>query len=161
MGEALETRIHDLEARFRHIGQARMVGVPLLNPALRVQAVGFRRHDAGWLGVLITPWFINLILLPRNGDWAQLPLGSTQDHAFPSGAYRFVVAEEAGIGRYQSCSLLSPVPEFAEQDSAAAFAVAALEALQNPEPDTPRDQPAMSRRAFLRGCLPARAEPPR
>ena len=42
-----------------------MAGVPMLNPALRVQAVGFRHWQSHWLGVLVTPWFMNLMLLPR------------------------------------------------------------------------------------------------
>ena len=37
----------------------------MLNPALSVEAVGFRPWDEHWLGVLVTPWFMNLWLMPR------------------------------------------------------------------------------------------------
>ena len=53
-----------LEAVFRHIAATRMAGVSILNPALEVEAVGFRNWRDDWFGVLITPWFMSLICLP-------------------------------------------------------------------------------------------------
>ena len=50
------------------IQRERMADIPLLNPALEVQAVGFSVWEAYCLGVLITPWFMNLMLLPLAGD---------------------------------------------------------------------------------------------
>ena len=45
-----------LVAAFERIAATRMAGLPLNNPALRVQAVGFRAQDDGYLvGVLIFP----------------------------------------------------------------------------------------------------------
>ena len=41
-----------LQARFEHIHHHQMAGLPMLNPALRVQAIGFRPWAAHWLGVL-------------------------------------------------------------------------------------------------------------
>jgi hypothetical protein len=37
-------RVAALEGAFRHIRATRMVGVPLLHPGLRVQAVAFERE---------------------------------------------------------------------------------------------------------------------
>ena len=39
----------------------------MVNPALAVEAVGFRPWGEHWLGILITPWFMNLVLMPRVG----------------------------------------------------------------------------------------------
>jgi [NiFe] hydrogenase assembly HybE family chaperone len=128
----VETFARDLERHFQQVQQTRMAGVPILNPALRVQAVGFRHTERGCLGVLITPWFINLMLLPCEGDeWRERAPGSSQTHRFPSGNYTFLHAEEPGIGRYQSCSLLSPVLEIQDQDTAVQVAIAALQALDD------------------------------
>ena len=121
-----------LEQLFRNIEQERMQGVPLLNPALRVKAVGFRHWQGRCLGVLVTPWFMNLMLLPCEGDeWQALQIGDKQRHLLPSGSYEFIVGEEAGIGRYQMCSLFSPMFEFADQETAEATALAAMEALMD------------------------------
>ena len=121
-----------LETVFTRIQYERMVDVPLLNPALHVQAVGFRVWEEHCLGVLITPWFMNLMLLPCEGDeWAGLVSGTNMTHCFPSGTYEFILGEEEGIGRYQMCSLFSPVFEFESQDAAVATAEAVMESLMD------------------------------
>ncbi len=123
-----------LEQVFRRIETERMQGLPILNSALRVSAVGFRHWQGHCLGVLITPWFMNLMLLPNEGDgWRELRIGDKQLHQFPSGSYEFIVGEEPGVGRYQMCSLFSPVFEFADQETAEATAEAAMQALMEEE----------------------------
>ena len=70
--DAPQRRLAGLEAVFRRIATTRMRGVPVLNPALSVQAIGFgpdplrTAPDAAptMLGVLVTPWFMNLLRLP-------------------------------------------------------------------------------------------------
>lgn len=122
--------IEGLESQFRRIEQARMQGLPLLNPALDVEAVGFREWNSYCLGVLITPWFMNLMLLPPEGDsWQEMGVGNKQLHQMPSGPYEFILCHEEGIGRYQMCSLFSPVFEFNDQATAVATAQAVMEAL--------------------------------
>ncbi|MCG8488179.1 MAG: [NiFe]-hydrogenase assembly chaperone HybE [Chromatiales bacterium] len=111
--------IEGLEVQFRNIQQQRMQGLPLLNPALQVEAVGFRQWQDLCLGVLITPWFMNLMLIPHEGDsWCDQQIGDKQTYQFPSGPYEFILGEEEGIGRYQMCSLFSPVFEFRDQQTA-------------------------------------------
>lgn len=39
-----------LEAVFGEIARTRMAGMPIVNPALRVEAVGFREGEARWAG---------------------------------------------------------------------------------------------------------------
>lgn len=116
-----------LEAVFSEIGASRMADVPMLNSALRVEAVTFTACGENWLGILISPWFMNLMLLPRAGQaWPGLVTGQTVVQAFPSGEYDFIVGQEAALGQYQSCSLFSPMFEFPDQASARATALAAL-----------------------------------
>ncbi len=123
-----------LERVFRRIERERLQGLPILNPALQVRAVGFRSWQGHCLGVLITPWFMNLMLLPSEGDdWQELRVGDKQLHQLPSGPYEFILGEEPGVGRYQMCSLFSPVFEFADQESAVATAEAAMQALMDEE----------------------------
>jgi len=123
-----------LEIHFRRIERERMQGLPLLNPALQVKAVGFREWQGRCLGVLITPWFMNLMLLPDEGDdWEDLQIGDKQLHQFPAGPYEFILGEEAGIDRFQMCSLFSPMFEFADQATAVATAEEVMRGLMDEE----------------------------
>jgi [NiFe] hydrogenase assembly HybE family chaperone len=121
-----------LEATFVRIHDTRMAGLPFLNPALRVEAVGFRRWEGLWLGVLITPWFMNLMLLPCAAvehAWPHVRYGESLAYRLPAGVFEFIRAQEPPLGDYQSCSLFSPMAVFADQAGARATAVAALAAL--------------------------------
>jgi [NiFe] hydrogenase assembly HybE family chaperone len=121
-----------LETAFTRIQRERMTGVPLLNPALQVQSVGFRRWENYCLGVLITPWFMNLMLLPLDGNaWEELPSGTKINQSFPSGTYEFILGEEEGIGRYLMCSLFSPVFGFHSQEAAVVTAEAVMARLMD------------------------------
>ena len=53
-----------LESAFRRIAATRMAGLPINHPLLAVEGVGFRLWQGKWLGVLVTPWAMNLVLLP-------------------------------------------------------------------------------------------------
>jgi [NiFe] hydrogenase assembly HybE family chaperone len=122
-----------LEAAFREIHTAQMRGMPIVNDALAVKAVGFRRHDERWLGALVTPWFLNLVLLPGEGDdWTGLVPGAKELIEFPSGRYEFVHANRKGVGAYKACSLFSPMFEFASMLQATETASAALISLFDP-----------------------------
>lgn len=130
-GPALPTEtIARLEAAFREIHTAQMRGMPIVNDALAVKAVGFRRHDGRWLGALVTPWFLNLVLLPDDADdWSGLVPGAKELIGFPSGRYEFVHANRKGVGAYKACSLFSPMFEFASMLQATETASAALVSL--------------------------------
>lgn len=141
-----------LESVFLTIQQQRMADMPLLNPALRVEALAFAPWREDWAGVLITPWFMNLMLLPQQGHvWREVAAGQTCVHAFPSGEYAFVAGHEPALGDYQSCSLFSPMFEFPDQANARATALAAMSHLFVAEAAAQDPAPAMSRRAFLGG----------
>ncbi|SRR6266581_522124 len=152
-----------VERAFAHIAATRMADLPLNNPALSVEAVDFRPWDGVWLGVMITPWAINLMLLPGPGTtFRSLAVGQNQSWAFPCGDYEFMGGVDDELGAYQSCSLFSPVFEFASQDDARAVAGAALASLFRVDPAMATDPvlPAgslaerpMSRRGFLGGGL--------
>ncbi|MGI2259354.1 [NiFe]-hydrogenase assembly chaperone HybE [Shewanella sp. GXUN23E] len=153
-----------LEQVFIQILNTRMLDMPVINPGLQVQALGFRRYGDCWLGALITPWFINLVLLPTHQDWSCLGILSKHRHEFPSGRYEFVLGHEPQLGFFQSCSLFSPVFEFACQTGALDAAAAALSAMTSPpavhaEEDSPQDWPAQMPVEAIdspgNGCLPA------
>ncbi|TRW89766.1 [NiFe]-hydrogenase assembly chaperone HybE [Candidatus Methylobacter oryzae] len=119
-----------LETTFNDISAKRMRGLPIINAALSVQAVGFNRFDEDWLGALITPWFMNLLLLPGpDSIWRDQQPGTKIDKHFPYGVFEFTLASEARIGVYALCSLFSPMLQFENQAAALAAAEAALQGL--------------------------------
>jgi len=145
----------ELVTVFGEIARTRMADVPICNAALQVEAVDFRRTEAGhWAGAMITPWAINLLCLPGAAEnWPPLAACAKHDWLFPSGNYEFTVAEEASLGVYHLCSLFSPAFDFASHAQARLTALAAVHALfaapmvvpAEPEPEAA----APSRRAFL------------
>ncbi|MET0068109.1 MAG: [NiFe]-hydrogenase assembly chaperone HybE [Candidatus Thiodiazotropha sp.] len=127
----LSRQVTELVTAFQRIQQTRMQGLPFLNPTLQVEAVGFVAKDEGAMGILVTPWFMNLVLLPGTADWRQLRVGSKVKHGFPSGCYEFTVGDEPGVGRYQGCSLFSPMLEFEDQAAAVTTAAEVMRGLQD------------------------------
>lgn len=139
-----------LAAAFADLAQGAMAGLPIANPALRVETVGFTAFEGDWVGVLITPWAINLVVLPGDPAAQAAPAdGLARPRRFPSGSYEFHAGHLDPLGPYQSCSLFSPPGEFADQDGARAVALEIMAALLQPE--APPQPAAVSRRAFLSG----------
>ena len=122
-----------LEARFRVVWREQMRDMPMVHPALDVAALGFRPWQGHWLGVLVTPWFMNLWLMPRDvAQWQAIGERATRCYAFPAGVFEFIGGRDAVIGDYQACSLFSPMFAFADAAAAHATALAALDALFDP-----------------------------
>ena len=121
-----------LTAAFSHIAETRMRGLPLLNHALRVECVGPVHWQGEWLAVMVTPWFMNLMLLPETrAAWSHTP-GATISRSLPSGTYSFVAAEDEVLGPTLSCSLFSPMFDFSSQEDAVALAREVLSAAMAP-----------------------------
>ena len=134
MQDAAQARAR-LEARFDRIARTRMEGVPILNRALGVAALGFEPlagSGGDRLGVLITPWFLNLVFLPAQAEagWAT---GHKLRRRLPAGEVEFIVTHDEDLGPLLMCSLFSPVFEFADMQAARDTAAAALAEVMNPE----------------------------
>lgn len=148
-----------VEAAFQRIYVEHMSDVPVVNPALQVQALDFTLWQENWLGVLVTPWCVNLLLLPGpNGHWESVSGNHRLFHSFPSGNYAFLGGKEAEIGEYQSCSLISAMGQFPDQESARAVAREVIKNMlkaPDPLPESLKKQqdsnaePSLSKRRFL------------
>jgi [NiFe] hydrogenase assembly HybE family chaperone len=124
-------------------------GMPIYNPTLAIEAVGFREHEGRQVGVMLTPWFMNLTVLPTPADLKIWVDGSTTRLAFPSGAYDFVVSNLHDVGLIGTCSLFSTMTEFTDHEAAQLAATAVVDALLQPE--QPPAPPQVSRRQLLGG----------
>ena len=118
--------IDDLVARFHLIYEERMRGLPIVNTRLTVEAVGFDRWEDRDLGVLITPWFMNLLLLPGDGEFADRAQGDLIACEFPSGTCELTICHDEKLGTYLAAVLFRTVVDFPDQETARAIAEEAL-----------------------------------
>lgn len=179
MSEDAAEIVRNIEAVFRRIETTAMAGVPLLNTALKVEAADVRETGDGWLVALVTPWFMNLMLMPRANAATPAPAGTKSLVALPGGAFEFIQAHDDALGPYRLCSLFSPMFEFADQDAAVATAREILELVcagaeaddedrdmvaiwqgRLPEPPQPKAAPARLSRRSLFGLPPGDERPP-
>ncbi len=147
-----------VEQAFFRIQRERMADVPLLNPALAVEAIDFQRWQGHWLGMLVTPWCMSLLLLPGGAQtWISTAQNNRRFVKFPAGDFAFLGSVEAELGEFQSCSLISPMDKFPTQSEASMTARAALIGLLTdrkttaPVPGEKKaaDRPSLSRRRFF------------
>jgi len=137
---------------------------PPVNAALSCRALGFARYRGDWLGVVITPWFVDLYLLPGGGElWGDIPSGQRRYVELPRGTVPFTAANNPQIGPYQYSPLISPVGVLPDMAAAMKLANDVLSGifgeLAQPLPVSPTPQGASdqvgnpgltSRRGFLR-----------
>ncbi len=123
-----------LESAFEWIYRERMADIPITNDIIGVHAIAFQHWEQCYLGVMITPWFMNLMILPQSAeDWSDKQEQANESYSFPSGRYSFLTGFEADIGKYQSCSLFSPMFEFADDEAAIETAEIIMKELMNNE----------------------------
>ena len=146
-----------IERFFERVHRERMAGLPILNPRLAVKLVGLRDWQGLWIGVLVTPWTMNLIALP--GPRCGNPpggFGTKRDLDLPAGRYEFIAAADPELGPHETCSLFSPMDAFADQEGALAMAQAILTLFFDPAGQRAADpdpRPGLSRRGLLRTVL--------
>lgn len=133
--DPMAARITALLAAYRR-AEPTLRGTPVHNPRLGLAALGFRPWEDGAAGVVVTPWFMNLTLLPAlPAAWDSLAEGEEVERSLPGGVFPFVAATLEGVGRVLTCSLFSPMEEFVDHKAARLTALAAAaEALDPPAP---------------------------
>jgi len=143
-----------LTRHFALLRDMRMAGLPFLNDAIDVCVADCRRIDGDWLAALVTPWSIQLVLLPGGGTlWQDSAAGVRRAIALPVGELVFIGeaddgSEEGRVGKYAGeggvpaflyCPLISPLDHVADTAAACAIArdalVAALTAPPSAAPD--------------------------
>jgi len=147
-----------LAEHFQSLWEAGGQDMAEINPALAVEALGFTRYQGDWLGVVITPWFLRLFLLPGGGSlWGEIPPGQSRYISLPQETMQFIADEAPGIGPFQYSTLLEPTSLMGDMGVARQLAIRAMQPFgyQPPAPAAPPDveppAPAgVSRRGFFR-----------
>ncbi|MCM8596862.1 [NiFe]-hydrogenase assembly chaperone HybE [Accumulibacter sp.] len=195
--EATSSPAAHLEAMYLRRWTTRIRELPFVNLALSVETIGFRRWsrvstpsgpgaapprlagtaewslpgDGDWLGSVVTPWLISLVLVPGSARaWPVLGSGDRCRLVFPVGPLDFIFDQDATaeVPEILYCPLFSPPGQFGSQAAARAAAAAALEALcRSPGPPasgrsagTDAADPRLSRRSFLRRMVGSREGDP-
>ncbi|MDI3323299.1 [NiFe]-hydrogenase assembly chaperone HybE [Pontibacterium granulatum] len=137
------SRVDALHTHFNSVAQ-RMADLPMYNAALEVACVGFQPYAEREIGVLVTPWCMNLTLFPAESDnwaaWSGTEIGNKQMIALPSGQYEGIFGWSELTGGFMSCSLFSPMFEFAEQVVALETAEAVMKAVFDSANEAPTDR---------------------
>jgi [NiFe] hydrogenase assembly HybE family chaperone len=141
----------ELQRCYEDLLQTRMAGLPVLSPALRVETIGFTPWQDGWLGVIITPWFMGLLWVPVAHGVSLGTEGEPVTRSLPLMDVEFHVCHADGVGDYLACSLFSPMAAFTDQDVARATAETVLAAvLEAPSLAEPAAPPASHTLSFDR-----------
>lgn len=126
-----------------------------INPRLSVAVLSFVRCQDDWLGAVITPWAIHLILMNGGGClWGDIPPGQLRYVRLPGGAQGFIADGDPEIGAWQYASLLDSIGEVVDMRAARLIAndglrlALGLSAEAVDQPVEPK--PPVSRRGFLR-----------
>ena len=136
----IETLIQKIIARFRVIDSERMRDLPIYNSALYVEALHFQMIETEadkkvLIGALITPWFINVLLI-HTDEIETAELGQRISYRLPAGDFEFMVGEDEELGRYDFYTLASPVLKYKTQHFARSLAEKGLGKLITPIEET-------------------------
>ncbi len=123
-----------LEKGFEKIKNTRMANIPVCHPKVGIKAVGFKPWNGYWLGCMVTPWALNLIIAEGDREsWKHMPDGKKIRYRFPAGNFDFICVNDRILGEYQMCSLMSPLTEITDHQLALDVAEAALIEIMKPE----------------------------
>lgn len=150
-----EPPVEQLETRFSEIAEKEMKGLPFYREGIPVKAGGFTLFENQWIGSVLTPWMLELVVFPGpSQEWPHRKVGDRIGLELPCGQIKFVVGELAGGMQYLACSLMSPL----DRHLAAEHAVELVEnsvkmALSLPVQTQSVAEVDLSRRSLFRGQL--------
>lgn len=112
-----------IESVFSDIHKTQMQDLPFVNGKLSVKALDFALFEGDWLGMLLTPWTLSIMLIPGpSRHWQPRTVGDKIGLSLPSGNYNFTYGHHEELGCYLSSSVMSPVQNMTDQDSAVQLA---------------------------------------
>ncbi len=100
-----------IQAEFEKIHQENMRGMPFCREDLQVTTSSFQLMDNHWVGAVLTPWMLSLLIVPaEHASWSdEFKVTDKVGIRLATGDYHFTFGELEELGLYLACSLLSPV----------------------------------------------------
>jgi [NiFe] hydrogenase assembly HybE family chaperone len=99
-----------VEESYQKIYDENMRDVPIINSCIKIESRGFSLFEKRIIGVIITPWMANLIILPiKNENWQKYEIGKKKTFTFADKSYIFIANEIENIGVCFALSLHSPM----------------------------------------------------
>ena len=98
-----------LVAQYERIAREQMQGLPFYHATMPI-VVECVLFEGQWLGCVLTPWMLSLVVLP--GPDQLWPVRSNSDRLalqLPCGNMTFMVGELPETGQLLACSLMSPL----------------------------------------------------
>ncbi len=129
------SNINRLRDHYEYVYKHKMNDIPIVNNKLEVEVVGFvdwgqaKGEATAEVGVLITPWFMNIVLLPKDNMNQKMRVGKSVNILLPDGEYSFLTQLDEKFGIYLTCSLFSPMFNFKTQKQARDTAQAVMQQL--------------------------------
>ncbi|HEY4469052.1 MAG TPA: hydrogenase-2 assembly chaperone [Klebsiella sp.] len=112
-----------LEEAFKAIAAGDIHQLPFYQPQIPVRACGFQLFECQWIGSLLTPWMLSLLVLPGPDQvWQPRAVGEKLALILPCGNVRFTVGQITGCGQYLASSLMSPLDKHLSAEQAVALA---------------------------------------
>ena len=141
--------VEQLVAHYRDIAATRMQGLPIVNSHLDVEAVSFRTYSDDEVGILITPWFMNLVVLPGSGTRLEVAQGDEIAWTLPAGDYAMTCCRDETLGDYLTAVLFRTVADFPDQATARDIAETIVEMIFTPQDTAASRAPRFSRRELF------------
>ncbi|TQI80101.1 Tat proofreading chaperone HybE [Serratia fonticola] len=112
-----------LEVAFNAIAAGDIHHLPFFQPQIPVRACGFQLFEHQWIGCLLTPWMLSLLVLPGPDQvWQQRAVGEKLALILPCGNVCFTVGHVEGCGQYLASSLMSPLDQHLGAEQAVTLA---------------------------------------
>lgn len=98
-----------LVAQYERIAREQMQGLPFYHATMPVLAECVL-FEGQWLGCVLTPWMLSLVVLPGPDQiWSLRKTSDRLALQLPCGNLTFMVGELPQTGQLLSCSLMSPL----------------------------------------------------
>jgi [NiFe] hydrogenase assembly HybE family chaperone len=106
-----------VEQTYQAIMDNDMIDMPFCDKNVPIYAAPFVVYEDQWLGVLLTPWTLSILLFPGfEQHWPQRKIGDKLAIEINAQHYTFMVNEQPQLGQYLACSLMSPVVGISNAD---------------------------------------------
>lgn len=137
------------EQAYRQVYEKSMQDIPFINRQIQIELIGVGRWQHFWRGMMLTPWSMNLLLIPAcEAGCIHASKGSESQYPLPQGWFPFVASSVGVTGAFWQSSLFSDMRLF---ESHMAAKATGEEVIRQLFPVSEEGMDLQRRRLFLLG----------